>query len=271
MRALSGEREHPAHVLLSVVAHVAAGDRHPSALGVEEAEQEVRHRGLPGAARPDEGDLAAGIEPQVDAAEHGGLVVAVADGHVLEGDDGRSRRRGKRRLGIAHLRRGVRELEQPATGSEARGQLARRGGEGEDGVERGEREQRERRDEHAVERARVVRRDGHGQDADDRQAARGERERLAETRDERVATRKARELAVQRADAPLDVVLAAIGDELRRPAQQLDELGVQLARGGSAPSGGRAGERSGRAPAPRPPRRADRGRARRRPPGGTPP
>ena len=90
-----------------------------------------------------------------------------------------------------------------------------------------------------------MRRDGHGQDADDRQAARGERERLAETRDERVATREARELAVQRADAPLDVVLAAVRDELGRPAQQLDELGVQLARRRSPPSGGRTGERSG--------------------------
>ena len=86
MRALPGEREHPAHVLLPMVAHVVAGDRHPSELRVEEAEQEARDRGLPCAARPDECDLAARIEPQVDAAEHRRLVVAVADGDVLEGN-----------------------------------------------------------------------------------------------------------------------------------------------------------------------------------------
>ena len=191
MRALPCEGEHPAHVLLAMVADVAARDGHPPALGVEEAEQEVRHRGLPCAARPDERDLAARIEPQVDAAEHGGLVVAVADCHVLEGDHGGSGRRGEGRLGVAHLRLGIGELEQSSSRSDARGQLAGSGGEGECGVEGGEREQRKRCDEHPVERARVVRRDRYGQDADDRQAARRERERLAETGDERVATREA--------------------------------------------------------------------------------
>ena len=68
VRLLAGEREGAADVLLPVLAHVAAGDRDAALLRVEEAQQEVRDRRLAGAARPDERDPRAGLEPQVEAA-----------------------------------------------------------------------------------------------------------------------------------------------------------------------------------------------------------
>ena len=71
MRLLAGERERSSHVLLPHLPHVAAADRDPPRLGVEEAEEEVRHGGLAGAALADERDPAAGLEPQVEAVEHG--------------------------------------------------------------------------------------------------------------------------------------------------------------------------------------------------------
>ena len=46
--------------------------------------------------------------------------------------------------------------------------------------------------------------------------------------DESVAATEAHELAVRRADAREGVLLPAVGDELRRAAQELDELGGQL-------------------------------------------
>ena len=86
MRLLAGEREGAADVLLPVFAHVAAGDRDAAPLRVEEAEQEVRDRGLAGAARPDERDARAGVEPEVEARERGPVAARVARRHALEHD-----------------------------------------------------------------------------------------------------------------------------------------------------------------------------------------
>ena len=69
-------------------------ERHAAFLGIEEAEQQVRDRRLAGAARPDERDPPAWLEPQVEAAQRRRLSGRVAGGDTLEGHD-----RGKRGAG----------------------------------------------------------------------------------------------------------------------------------------------------------------------------
>ena len=49
---LAGDGDHAADVFLAVVAQVSPAERDAPALGVEEAEQQVDHRRLAGAARP---------------------------------------------------------------------------------------------------------------------------------------------------------------------------------------------------------------------------
>ena len=71
MRVLAGDGDRAAHVLLAVLAQVAAGERDAALLGVEEAQEQVRDRRLAGAARPEQGDAAARLEPQAEAVERG--------------------------------------------------------------------------------------------------------------------------------------------------------------------------------------------------------
>ena len=89
---LAGERERRAHVLLPVVAGVVAGDRHPASFRVEEPQQQGRDRRLARSARPDQGDVPAGSQDEVDAAEGGLVSAAVARGHVLQRDSRPPRR-----------------------------------------------------------------------------------------------------------------------------------------------------------------------------------
>ena len=76
MRVLAGDRERAAHVLEPVAAQVAAVERDRARARVEEPQQQVDDRGLAGAARPDQRDPAAGLEAEVEAVEHRGLVGA---------------------------------------------------------------------------------------------------------------------------------------------------------------------------------------------------
>ena len=107
---------------------------------------------------------------------------------------------------------------------------------------------------------------GHGEHARHGRADDGEPGAVGEAAHERVAPREPDERAVGGAQARLRGARAAVGDELRRGAQDLDELGGQLAAGrGLAPSAAAAEparERRDGDPARRAGRR--RARARRR-------
>ncbi len=130
--------------------------------------------------------------------------------------------------GIAHRRPAIDELEHAPPGSERGAKLARCGGQRRHGVERRQREQRERRDEHPVQRGLVVCSDGECQHTDRRQPRDENGQRIGDAGDERIAATQANELAVRVADARERVLLPAEGDELRRTAQELDELGREL-------------------------------------------
>ncbi len=234
---LPREREGPADVLLPQPADVDAVERDPARLGIEEAQEQVRDRRLPGAARADECQAAPGIEPEVEAVERRRLAGRVRGRHALQrdGDPPSRRRRG---LGwIGHPRLAVGQLEHASSGGERRRELARRARQRRHRVERGQREQRECGDEDAVERAGVVRGDRHGQHAGSREAGDEHGQRVGEAGDQCVATSETHELTVGRADAGEGVVLPAVGDELRCSPQELDQLGRQLApRGRLAPA-----------------------------------
>ena len=65
-----------------------------------------------------------------------------------------------------------------------------------------------------------------------------DRERVAEPGDERVTAAEAGELAIQHADAREGSLLLPVDDELGSAAEELDELGGQLAaRAGLAAAG----------------------------------
>ena len=64
MRVLAGDGDHAPDVVLAVLASIASGHHHASALRIEEAQQEVRDRRLAGAARAEERDALARLEPQ---------------------------------------------------------------------------------------------------------------------------------------------------------------------------------------------------------------
>ncbi len=86
MRLLARECNRPADVLLAQLTDVLATDRDATSLGVEEAQEEVRHRGLARAARAEEGDASSRLERQVEALEHGGISRGVARRHAFERD-----------------------------------------------------------------------------------------------------------------------------------------------------------------------------------------
>ena len=122
-----------------------------------------------------------------------------------------------------------RQLEDAPPGRECPRQLARGGGQRRDGLERDEREQRERRDQHTVERPRVVGGHGQRQHAHGRQARNRDRCRVRDAGDERVPLGEAAELPVGGADPGERLVLPAVGDELRCAGEELDQLRRQLA------------------------------------------
>ena len=66
---------------------------------IEEAEQQARDRGLPGARLPDERDGVAGRHLQVQAPKGGAAPVLVRDVHALEADRGRRQGRGRGGIG----------------------------------------------------------------------------------------------------------------------------------------------------------------------------
>jgi hypothetical protein len=96
-------------------------------------------------------------------------------------------------------------------------------------IERREREQGQRRDQDAIERAGVVRRDGHCKHAHGGESGDEDEGGVRESRHDCVAARNPGEPPVQLADASECVLLTAERDELRRAAEQLDELGRQRA------------------------------------------
>ena len=144
---------------------------------------------------------------------------------------------GTGRGGVAHGRLAVGELEHPPAGRERRRQLAGGRGERRDRLERRQREQRQRRDQHAVELAR-------------RRTRRSRRASTPATVTPvttspsaspiRSRARRAGRVCTSVASAARTrssaAALAAEGDELGRTAEELDELGGQLApRAGLAP------------------------------------
>ena len=154
MRVLSRDGDRAANVLLSILAHVATAERDAAGLGVEEADEQVRDRRLAGAARPDERDPAAWLEPEIDAVEREWVARRVARADAFERDRERLRRERHGVVGVCDRGLAVGQLEEPLPGCERLGQLSRGLGERLHGLERGEREQREHCDQDPIEAAR---------------------------------------------------------------------------------------------------------------------
>jgi hypothetical protein len=84
MRLLTGHRDRSANVILTVVAQVAAGQRQPPLLGVEETQEEVGDGRLARTARTEERDPLAGLEPEADIIDGRTGLTRVPRAHVLE-------------------------------------------------------------------------------------------------------------------------------------------------------------------------------------------
>ena len=182
-----------------------------------------------------------GIERQAEVLECGRGVGCVARADSFDDDPCAARRRRERRRWILDSGLAVREVEDAASRSESRAQLA--GGEWQrrDGLERREREERDGSDEDPVEITRGVRRNGRGQDGDRRRAGDDHGEPIGHSGGERIAASQARELAVDCPEPLERLLLAAVDDELGRSAQELDELRREAAlRVGSSVAGGAA-------------------------------
>ena len=214
------------------------------ASGIEEPEQQVDDGRLAGAALADQCDAAAGREHEIESVQHGWAAGGIPRGHVLERDGGRGRRRSGR-LGVGDRARPLDQLQHAATGGDRGGELLRRGGERRHALERCEREERDRGDEDAIERARRVRRHRDREDAHRRQPGDEDEQARREPGREGVAPRDARELGVGLPDALDALGAGAVEDELGSAAQELDEVGGQLAAALPPPRPGRAAERAG--------------------------
>ncbi len=181
-----------------------------------------------------------GLESQVETAEDRRRVGLVTRGHRLERQR-RVGRRVERRRRILDRRLPIGELEHASPGGEGAGELARRRGESRDGFERRDRQQGQQRNEHPIERTRRARLDGDGENRDERQPGDEDGETVAEPAHDRVAPREAIQLAIGFCDPLEHALLGAVDSELRRSAQELDELGRQRAsRRGLAGSCGAA-------------------------------
>src|SRR5262249_27592232 len=143
VRVLAGDGDRAPHVLLPVLAQVAARERDAAGLGVEEADEQVDDRRLAGAARAAQPDPPARLETEIRAVEHKRLAGGVAGADVLERDRERRRRQWYRRVGVCDCRLAIGQLEEPLTGRERLGELTCRERERLHRLERGEREQRE--------------------------------------------------------------------------------------------------------------------------------
>ena len=71
-------------VVLAVLAHVQSGQGHATVVRVEEPEQQVRDRRLAGAARTEQRDPVAWLEPEADAVECRSLRARVPRGDAVE-------------------------------------------------------------------------------------------------------------------------------------------------------------------------------------------
>ena len=240
VRLLPGERERAPDVLLAQLARRRGPPIVDAArLGIEEAQEEVRDGRLPRAARPDERDPPARLEPQVDAVQSARLVRRVASGHALERDGDAAR-------------------SAPGRGSPGRAIAGVAVGQLEDAPRRRRASPKARARPPAAARrrrttpARAARASPRARGRASRRRAprrrpRARRRRVrpatrTESRSASPATsasrRPRRASSRRRADAREGVVLPAVGDELGRAAQELDELGgrARPLRGGLAPA-----------------------------------
>ena len=84
MGVLAGDRDHAPDVVLAVLANILSGHRHPAALGIEEPQQQVCDRRLAGAARTEQRDPLARLEPEADAVDRGALLTRIPRRHTFE-------------------------------------------------------------------------------------------------------------------------------------------------------------------------------------------
>ncbi len=228
MRVLARDGDRPPHVLLPVVAQVAPGERHPAALGVEEPDEQVRDRRLPGAARPHESDAAARLQPEIGALEDRRLAVAVAGADGLEGNGERpvGKLGGARR--VRDCRVAVGKLEEALAGSQCLAQLPGALRERLHPFEGGEREQCERRNQHAVEAPGGMGRDCEGEHCRDRRADDQEPQSLTRALGERRMPGASDEPGIGVAKPADPLLHASIDGDLLGAAHRLDELGGEL-------------------------------------------
>ena len=222
------ERERAADVLLGQVAEVDAADRDPARLGIEEAQEEVGDRRLARSARADERDPAPGSRRRSKSRRARRVAGRVRGGHALESDGDRPCGARRARPG-RDARLAVGEVEDAASRGERRRELARAAGSGATASNDDSASSASAATSTRSNVAGVVRGDRDGEHADVGEPGDEDGQRVREAGDERVATPEAHELAIGRADPRERVLLAAVGDELRRAAQELDELGRQLA------------------------------------------
>ncbi len=128
------------------------------------------------------------------------------------------------------------ELEDTAARFEGRGELASRTRQGRNGVERRQGEEGEGRDEHAIERPRVVRRDREREHPDERQAGDQHQPAVGGTGHESITAPEAAELGVGGGDAGVGVVLPTVRCELGGASKDLRKLGRKLTPGGDLPA-----------------------------------
>ena len=239
MRLLARDPEVPADVLLRVLADVVAGDRHAAGVRVEEAEQQVRDRRLarlrsdrrarpcaPGASVRRR-SRTIGCSPRVRAPSR---LPARPSPRAAVAGSGSS---GSSTAGLRSMSSSTRRPTRASPTARARPRRAGR-------PRRTTRARAARASRRGRGRAPplVGRADADREDPGRRQARDEDRERVPEPGGERVPAAEARELAVELADPRERRLLPAVDDELRRAAEELDELGGQLAaRGGLASSG----------------------------------
>ena len=208
-----------------------------AALGVEEAEEQVRDGRLPRSARPDEGDALAGLELRSTPSRTAGSARR----------SGRSRPRARPRparsrpaleLGGSVIA-GLRSVSSSTRAPAARVAGSSRAAAG-SGATASNEESASSASVATSTRSSVpvvVRGDGDREHADDRQPGDEHQSRVGEAGDEGVAPAESAELRVGGTRRGERVVLPTVRDELGSAAQDLDELGGELAaRGGLPPA-----------------------------------
>ena len=117
VRVLLHDGDLRAKVLEAQRAHVAAADADAPALGIVEAQEQSRDRGLAGAARPHESDSLARRHREAQALVGGAAAAGIRERHLLEGDTRRERRDARARLALLpHLGRGAQDRENALRG-----------------------------------------------------------------------------------------------------------------------------------------------------------